>query len=265
MTFLDRVLRRKQLESMRSSDLKMGQTSNVTYIGPRCSCLDAQYEKKPFEELNFHPEIQDTKSEAWEILEKSIETAASSGATEFEPRLEMSPELWRQIITLPRSISRLQSVGTLNLSGSHLVRVPPEIGDMANLEELDLYTSYCLHWLPFEVTRCRKLKRSSFSTRALYGNYKYRPPFPRLGCGPAKFGTSTENCSVCRKSCGAESMRHVWISLLVAKDVLPLLVNACSEDCINRLPKPAYGYVEHPHQGGLGVAQPAPGQRQTRS
>jgi hypothetical protein len=135
---------------------------------------------------------------------------------------------------------------------------------MANLEELVLYTSYCLHWLPFEVTRCLKLKRSTFSTRALYGNYKYRPPFPQLGQGPPRFGTLTENCSVCRKSCGADSMQ-VWISLLVATDVLPLLVNACSENCIGRLPKPEYGYVERAHQGGLGVTQPAPGQRPTHS
>jgi hypothetical protein len=265
MNFLERVLARKHLHSTQSADSKSGQTSNIAHITPRCSCLDAQYDAKPFEELNFHPEIQDTKSEAWEKLEKSIETAASSGATEFEPRVEMSAELWRQIVTLPTSISKLTSVRKLNLSGSHLVRVPPEIGDMANLEELDFYTSYCLHWLPFEVTRCRKLKRSSFSTRALYGNYKYRPPFPRLGCGPAKFGTLTENCSVCRKSCTPGSMRQVWISLLVATDVLPLLVNACSEDCISQLPKPTYGYVEYPHQGGLGVTQPAPGQRPTRS
>src|SRR5262249_2208180 len=144
MNFLDRVLRRKQLLSMKSTDLKMPQMSSAPRIGPRCGCLDAQYEEKHFEEVNFHPEIQDTKSEAWEMLEKSIETAASSRATEFEPGLEMSRELWRQIVTLPTSISKLQSVRKLSLSSSHLVRVPPEIGDMANLEELDLYTSYCL-------------------------------------------------------------------------------------------------------------------------
>jgi hypothetical protein len=257
MGFLDRVLGRKQLFSMHSSDLKMWQTSRATGIAPRCSCLDAQYDKKPFEELNFHPEIQDTKSEAWEMLEKGIETAVSNSATEFAPGLEMPPELWRQIVTLPPSISKLTSVRKLYLYGSHLVRVPPEIGEMANLEELDLYTSYCLHWLPYEVTRCLNLKRSRFSTRTLYGNYKYRPPFPQLGHGPAKFGTVTPNCSVCRKSCGPDSMLRVWISLRVATDVLPLLVNACSEDCIRRLPKPAYGYVDHPHKGGLHVSQPA--------
>lgn len=257
MSFLDRVLRRKQSLSMHSSDLKMRQTSSAAGIAPRCGCLDAQFEERPFEELNFHPEIQDTKSEAWELLEKSIETAASNGATEFAPGLDMPPELRRQIVTLPPSISKLVSVKKLYLYGSHLVRVRPEIGEMADLEELDLYTSYCLHWLPYEVTRCRNLKRSRFSTRALYGNYKYRPPFPILGGGPAKFGTVTENCSVCRKNCNPESMRQVWISLLVAKDVLPLLVNACSEDCIKRLPKPADGYVDHPHQGGVSVIQPS--------
>src|SRR5262249_5724577 len=81
-------------------------------------------------------------------------------------------------------------------------------------------------------------------------------PFPRLGCGPSKYGTTTEICSVCRKSSSPESMLQGWISLRVATDVLPLLVNACSEDCISHLPKPAYGYVDHPHKGGLAVTQP---------
>jgi hypothetical protein len=33
---------------------------------------------------------------------------------------------------------------------------------------------------PYEITRCTKLDQSSVSTRALYGNYKFRPPFLRL-------------------------------------------------------------------------------------
>jgi hypothetical protein len=38
--------------------------------------------------------------------------------------------------------------------------------------------------------------------------------------------------------------------------VLPLLVHACSEACVNALPAPADGYVDHPHQGGPDLAQP---------
>lgn len=42
------------------------------------------------------------------------------------------------------------------------------------------YTSYSLHWFPYELTRCMNLRDSTVSTRALYGNIKYRPAFPRL-------------------------------------------------------------------------------------
>ena len=51
---------------------------------------------------------------------------------------------------------------------------------------------------------------------------------------------------------------QVWISLRVATDVLPLLVHACSQECVNRLPSPAEGYVARPHRGGLEMEQPPP-------
>jgi hypothetical protein len=163
-------------------------------------------------------------------------------------------------------------VKTLFLYGSYLVRIPPEIGEMASLETFDPYTSHRLHWFPYEITRCKGLKDSTVSTRALYGNYKFRPPFPKLtrvnspglvGVEPTYSATDKgkllRNCSVCNR--GFEDLRRhrVWISLNVATDVLPLLVNACSEECIQRLPKPPDGYVQHPHRGGLEVQQPPTG------
>jgi hypothetical protein len=47
----------------------------------------------------------------------------------------------------------------------------------------------------------------------------------------------------------------VWISLRVATDVLPLLVNACSAACVSALPSGAEDYVQLPHTGGR-VKQP---------
>lgn len=197
------------------------------------------------------------------MLLKLIDTAISKKSEEFAPGLEMPSELWSQIVTLPPSISKLTSVRKLYLYGSHLVRIPPEIGDMVNLEELDIYTSYRLHWVPFEVTRCSRLNRSRVSTRALYGNYKNRPPFPALDVLESKLNLPSL-CSVCRKILRPEEVHQVWISLRVATDVLPLLVNACSDECIRRLPVPAYGYVDHPHKGGPGVPQPPLGIMQPR-
>lgn len=221
---------------------------------PSCECLAPQSEFGEWRELALHTENQDTQSEAWKSLEEYVQKVAVDGADELNPMNGIGSGKWEQIVTLPRSIEKLQSVKVLNLYGSHLVRIPPAIGEMTNLEEFDPYTSYRLHWLPYEITRCKKLKRSRVSTRALYGNYKYRPPFPRLPVVSADLTPPV--CSVCREPFTRKGPHQVWISLLVAKDVLPLLVHACSSDCIRALPKPAENYVPEPHRGGLEIKQP---------
>lgn len=237
---------------MQPSDLKMSQARAGADLRPSCTCVAPRGRSK----LGFHTEVQDTNCDGWKMLNELIDAAAAKGAEEFSPGLEMPLELWVQIVTLPASISKLTSVRKLYLYSSHLVRIPPEIGQMTALEELDLYTSYRLHWLPYEVTHCSHLKRSRFSTRALYGNYKYRPPFPQLKRGNLSPNTLSTHCSVCRNSIDPATATQVWISLRVATDVLPLLVNACSDQCVRRLPSPAFGYVDHPHHGGLGLSQP---------
>ena len=238
-----------------------------------CHCLDAQYEpdededeveeqserepsvrRREWRELLFHTEIQDTNSDAWNSLEAYIAKVRDDGSDELDPMTGIGTEKWEQIVTLPKSIGTLKSVRFLSLYGSHLVRIPPEIGDMTNLEEFDPYTSRCLHWFPYEITRCHHLKRSRVSTRCLYGNFKYRPPFPKLPQNSEAFAPAT--CSVCGSLFSQEGIRQAWISLRVATDVLPLLVHACSEKCIEILPKPASGYVQRPHFGGLGLEQP---------
>ncbi|MET7986805.1 hypothetical protein [Streptomyces sp. NPDC005281] len=47
----------------------------------------------------------------------------------------------------------------------------------------------------------------------------------------------------------------MWISLRVATEVLPLLVDAGSMACVSALPSGAEDYVQLPHTGG-GVEQP---------
>ncbi|MFG3530115.1 hypothetical protein ACGF8B_25715 [Streptomyces sp. NPDC047917] len=141
---------------------------------------------------------------------------------------------------------------------------------MTSLEELTPYTSYRLRWFPYEITRCRKPARSTVSTRALFGNYKMRPPFPRLrpspgsvagldpgNLDPRRWGaTVTHSCSVCDRPIEQRGLHQVWISLHVATDVLPLLVNVCSAACVAALPGGARDYIPTPHKGGR-VDQPA--------
>src|SRR5262245_53642548 len=121
---------------------------------------------------------------------------------------------------------------------------------MTNLRDFTPYTSYRLHWYPYEITRCRALRSSTVSTRALYGNFKFRPPFPLLASARPHEHGPIRPCSVCDQPYEDLELHRVWISLRVATDVLPLLVNACSAECIARLPTPPESYVQHPHRGG---------------
>lgn len=238
-----------------------------------CHCLDAQYEldederdeegveedrirPREWQELQFHAEVQDTNADAWKSLETYIAKVRDDGSDELNPAEGIGWEKWEQIVTLPKSIGTLKSVKFLSLYGSHLVRIPPDIGDMTSLEEFDPYTSRRLHWFPYEITRCRHLKRSRVSTRCLYGSYKYRSPFPRLPQSLSALAPAT--CSVCGGPFSHQRIHQAWISLGVATDVLPLLVHACSEKCITVLPTPPSGYVQQPHFGGLELKQPPP-------
>ncbi|SNX88729.1 hypothetical protein SAMN06272735_9227 [Streptomyces sp. TLI_55] len=235
----------------------------------RCQCINQVRVSAPGAATAFHREIQDTNAPGWLRLLELIEEAATDGREEFRPLPELSPEQRRQIVTLPASIGRLTAVRTLMLYGSNLVRMPPEIGDMTNLEEFSPYTSGRLHWFPYEITRCARLVNSTVSTRSVYGNYKYRPPFPRLqppgdtvldldGLDPSRWGTTTaRTCSVCTGPIAATGPRQAWLSKVVATYVLPLLVNACSQACLDALPPGAKGYIPTPHRGGT-VEQPAP-------
>ena len=235
---------------------------------PTCDCLSficfdhegaegEEWEEQKSEdwgELKFHADEQGRNCDALSALEDYIDAIATEGGDEFDPKRGIGYELWGQIKTLPASIAKLQSVKRFALYGSALVRIPPEIGELSSLEEFTPYTSYRLHWFPYEITRCRKLERSTVSTRALYGNYKHRPPFPRLPANLAEL--APRSCSVCSGPFRDDGPLQVWISLRVARDVLPLLVHACRAECISRLPKPAQGYIQQPHRGGLELDQP---------
>ncbi len=236
-----------------------------------CGCFDAQYTNRRWSAVELHTDAQDTECDAWKRLLELIEEAAADGREELEPRRALGHDGLRQIVTLPPTVAKLKAVKRLFLYGSALVRLPPEVGLMESLEELDPYTSYRLHWFPYEITRCPKLRGSRVSTRALYGNFKYRPPFPRLrprtvyrdgrvepeGLALKRWPTdSTRLCSVCGRAFMDRRRDRVWVSLRVATDVVPLLVNACSEECTRKLPPPAEGYLQRPHTGGLELEQP---------
>jgi hypothetical protein len=232
----------------------------------RCSCFDQLHRQAPGTGVDFHSERQNTSAPGWLHLLALIDEAVADGREVFKPLAEMSPAERRQVITLPPSIGKLTAVKHLVLYRSNLVRLPAQIGAMASLEVFEPYTSQRLHWFPYELTRCKKLKDSTVSTRSIFGNFKYRPPFPALRQGPLPSGgldpgqwgaDAIDSCSVCDSQFAEWGIRQVWLSARVATDVLPLLVNACSDVCVDALPQGAERHVRVPHSGGPDIIQPS--------
>lgn len=201
-------------------------------------------------------EVQDKNSVAWTKLCDYVEKVAKENLEDFSPAKELGQELFAQIYTLPETISKLKKVKRITLYGSKLKRIPPEIGEMDALEYFDPYTSYDLHWFPYEITKCKNLKNSRISTRTLYGNWKNRMKFPLLIHNPIRYTNQTVKCSICSRIMQYEQTNQLWISLNVATDILPLLLNLCSSECESRLPKPPEDYVQFAHKGGANLEQP---------
>jgi hypothetical protein len=224
--------------------------------GDHCSCLAARTKKGAPSIPNLHVELQDESVSGWQLLAHFVDDAANKQVTVLEPSAGITADNWRQVIALPSTIRELKSVRELRLYGSHLRRIPPEIGYIDGLADLDIYTSYSLHWLPYEITRCTKLKSSRMSTRALYGNAKTRLPFPRLSNSPEALRPKT--CSICDGPFRSVAPQLWWITLRVGTDNVPLLVHSCSDQCTSSLPTPPPGYFQKPHKGGGGVGMPDP-------
>lgn len=200
--------------------------------------------------------VQDRSSEAWKKLCVYIEELAESGGDEFSPREALGSELFSDIRELPESIAKLKRVRKISLYGSKIERIPPEIGEMESLVYFDPYTSYGLHWFPYEITRCKNLRDSRISTRALYGNYKNRMGFPKLDRNPVRYTQENVKCSICLTEITYDKTNQFWISLRVGTDVIPLLINSCSEECEAQLPTPPENYVPYAHKGGSLLKQP---------
>ena len=219
-----------------------------------CHCLAPRTRNGAPGVPRLHADQQDISATGWLGMLDLVSRCVAASTEIFEPAAEMSWAERAGVVTLPAQIAALKAVREIRLYGSHLRRLPPEIGRMEALEDLDIYTSYSLHWLPYEVLRCGLLSRSRMSTRALYGNRKTRLPFPRLTTALDVLAPST--CSICDREFGDAAPDPLWITLPVGTDIVPLLVHSCSRSCTQSLPTPPAGYFERPHKGGGGVGMP---------
>ncbi len=200
--------------------------------------------------IKIKEDWQDRNSTAWKKICEYVAIVSEENREEFSPLEFLGPELFAQIYTLPETIATMKSVKKVWLYGSNLKRIPPEIGQMTALEYFDPYTSYDLRWFPFEITNCKNLKDSRVSTRALFGNYKNRKPFPDLKDNPVRYFGDKVYCSICKNELTYDEVNQVWISVNVGTDVLPLLANLCSNECEKKLPAPPIGYIPYAHKGG---------------
>jgi len=216
-----------------------------------CACLAVRTKKGLPLVPNLHSEVQDDNAQGWTHFKALIVRLGEHSTTVFEPSAEMAWEEWMGVITLPPDVGKLKQVSEVRLYGSHLRRLPPELGRMSSLSSLDIYTSYSLHWLPYEITRCTDLQKSRMSTRALYGNKKTRLPFPRLSSPIESLLPKT--CSVCDRPFDSQTPRLLWTTQRIGTDNVPLLIHACSSECIDSVPSAPSGYFERPHRGGGGV------------
>ncbi|ANZ35852.1 hypothetical protein BBK82_06885 [Lentzea guizhouensis] len=185
----------------------------------------------------LRPDRQLPSASSWLHLLELVEEAASDGRTAFHPLRELSQDERREIVTLPPTIAKLTRVEVLDLHGSNLVRIPPEIGAMTSLRRFDPSDSPRLHWFPYELTRCTRLTDLRADTAALYGPLPVLPP-PTAGLAdldPGTHGTEyVRSCSVC--DAPVVELHQRWTVQPVAGNPVPLLVNACSAGCAASVP-----------------------------
>jgi len=234
-----------------------------TGFSPYCGCFEL-YGFPPVERgvPTLHGDLPDVSSRAWVRVIERIEAAAARHVEIFEPLEGLSDSERSEITTLPPEIARLTSVRVLKISCSGLSWLPPAIASMRSLEILDVYQSYRLHYLPFEIARCASLRESRVSTRALFGNYKCHAPFPDL-LDPvnraAIEAVTPKSCSICSVPIGSGSEHPRWITRRIGTDIVPLLLVVCSVACIEELSRQTPGASAH--TGGAGSASWGPRER----
>ena len=204
---------------------------------------------------HFHNEEKSITQRAWDVVREIIDDAENKNTSELNLIQLMDKEDYYALNTLPETIGNLKALRRLIIYGSNISFIPREISGCSNLREFDPYQSHRLHWLPYEIKRCEKLNESRISTRALYGNYKIRSPFPNLKEKKWIWSADNDLCSVCEKV--ALTLKQYWISDKIATDVVPLLVSVCGVTCLSKVEEYVIkDYIPYPHQGGLTVLQP---------
>ena len=103
-----------------------------------CGCLASRTKKGTPGVPNLHADAQDITASGWHLLLELVGSTRAASSSAFEPLATIPADQWSAVTTLPPSISDLKTVTTLRLYGSHLRRLPPEVGRMTALSNLDV-------------------------------------------------------------------------------------------------------------------------------
>lgn len=222
---------------------------------PKCDCFTECYgdddENIQWTEKHFHVDELSKTARAWDIVREIFDKAKIKGTREINLGKLMDRHDYKSLNTLPDTIGNLKDLEKLIIYGSDISSIPTEISGCEKLTIFEPYTSYRLHWLPYEIKYCKNLTKSCISTRALYGNYKYNPPFPNLKNTKWQWPQGKMHCSICKLE--TNDLQQYWISQNVATDVMPLLVSVCSDSCREKIGDGEIGYAGKCHQGGINL------------
>lgn len=229
-----------------------GCTMIQTCVMPRCQSSAAK-DGKPIIHRDWMllagPKSMSQFTMVWRCLELWVKGGYSKQRKEMILRRH-SPH----ILTLPTTISKLKSVLKLKIQCSDLHRIPVEIAGMEHLEELDLRMNTQLHWLPYEIVHLCHLREIKACQQDLYGNLEYTTSFPELP--QMRQDIRPDCCIVCHRTFSSLGCLQRWTTQTVGGIDVPLLLHACSSDCINAVPDAPQGYVPRPHLGGISIVQP---------
>lgn len=172
----------------------------------------------------------------------------------------LSPEEAMQIRALPPSLANWSgTLETLNLYGTNLVELPREVGQLRKLTTIVIHTSYCLHYLPYEVMHCPRLCHLSASPGAIYGEKGNKFPALRVPAAVRtlkdlslaaclEFGLTIPEslrelrdmaktmfpCSTCRQKWVGPNAALFWVTKMIGQQSMALLIHACSKECVRR-------------------------------
>ncbi len=188
---------------------------------------------------------------AHQALHDAICVSAASGSNLLFRLAFLDAPMFYRVGRLPPSVRLLTHVRFLDVSQSNVAVLPRQIGEMAALEELNALGCYCLHYLPFELSRLPRLRVLRVHGMSHYGfrgsSYPVlmpaAPPSLQLSCAAVlaargralppvlaeQLSSQLDRCCLCRRA--TAGVLQTWVRVVVCSETVTLLASTCSRAC----------------------------------